>query len=188
MAFASAFLQRNFVGGLFLASLLEFISLRIPWVEGLQERQEESVGKPGHPQQLLASLPLPQPWAGARLTHFRHSATSPPFANVGHRSRPPARPALPSRWVQPSANTRATGRPDGRRPATGASRGDQGGARATPAHCHAANGPADYPTPAVHGCRACLERVARLCACGLVHPPAESPCASGARSAVGKPA
>src|SRR6266702_3907494 len=31
MAFASAFLQRNFVGGLFLASLLEFISLRIPW-------------------------------------------------------------------------------------------------------------------------------------------------------------
>ncbi len=32
MAFSSAFFQRNFVGGLFLASLLQFISLRISWV------------------------------------------------------------------------------------------------------------------------------------------------------------
>lgn len=32
MALSSAFLPRSFVSGLFLASLLEVISLRIPWV------------------------------------------------------------------------------------------------------------------------------------------------------------
>jgi hypothetical protein len=37
MALASAFLQRSFVGGPFFASLLELISLRIPWGYLFQE-------------------------------------------------------------------------------------------------------------------------------------------------------
>src|SRR6266702_7135574 len=41
MAFASAFLQRNFVGGLFLASFFEFISLSIPWDAALQDRRDD---------------------------------------------------------------------------------------------------------------------------------------------------
>ncbi len=45
MAFASAFLQRNFVAGLFLASLLEFISLRIPWAS--DTKQVALLGEPG---------------------------------------------------------------------------------------------------------------------------------------------
>ncbi len=59
MAFASAFLQRNFVGGLFLASLLEFISLRIPWVVVLTAKTGKilcTTSLPGQPSLLALSL------------------------------------------------------------------------------------------------------------------------------------
>jgi hypothetical protein len=65
MAFSSAFLPRQIISGLFLASLLEVSSLRIPW----ERTPDEQVLRPHerhHTRQLeRQALPPPSPLGAA---------------------------------------------------------------------------------------------------------------------------